>query len=147
MHLKTTCLSALLIILCLPVASVRTQEKEGSAFDQSKFVPDIAFILDVSGVARDITNEKYFALSTPGYSYPGMQLTDPSGINAKRGWNFNYGEMSLYSVVDPYFDLFAVLDVSPDGASIEEAYTTTRKLPYGFQIKAGKVSSQFRQSE
>jgi hypothetical protein len=51
--------------------------------------------------------------------------------------------MSLFSVVDPYFDLFAVLDLSPDGAKIEEAYFTTRKLPYGLQVKAGKFLSGF----
>ncbi|HVN48440.1 MAG TPA: hypothetical protein VMU30_06410 [Bacteroidota bacterium] len=143
MKFKTPLQYAILIFIFSLSGILTAQEREGSAFDQSKFVPDIAFILDVSGVARDITNEKYFSLSTPGYSYPGMQLMDPSGINAKRGWNFNYGEMSLYSVVDPYFDLFAVLDVSPVGASIEEAYTTTRKLPYGFQIKAGKFLASF----
>ena len=57
--------------------------------------------------------------------------------------NFNYGEMSLYSVVDPYFDLFAVIGLSPEGAGLEEAYFTTRKLPYGFQVKAGKFLASF----
>jgi hypothetical protein len=51
--------------------------------------------------------------------------------------------MSLYSVVDPYFDLFAVIGLAPEGAGLEEAYFTTRKLPYGFQLKAGKFLVSF----
>jgi hypothetical protein len=143
MKLKNTCLLALLLLFLLPIGLVRAQEKEGSAFDQSKFVPDIALILDVSGVARDITNEKYFSLSTPGFGYPFLSQPSSSGLNAKNGMNFNYGEMSLYSVVDPYFDLFTVIDLAPESAGLEEAYFTTRKLPYGFQLKAGKFLASF----
>jgi hypothetical protein len=143
MKLKKRCISVLLVLFLWPGSMLRSQSKEGSAFDQSKFVPDIALILDVSGVARDMMNEKNYSLAIPGFSYPFLNETGSSGVNAQRGWNFNYGEMSLYSVVDPYFDLFAVLDLSPEGAELEEAYFTTRKLPNGFQIKAGKFLSSF----
>jgi hypothetical protein len=144
MKLKNTCISALFLMLfLLPGGLLRPQSKEGSAFNQSKFIPDIAFVLDVSGVARDMANEKYYSLTIPGYSYPFLNEMGSSGLNAHRGINFNYGEMSLYSIVDPYFDLFAVIGLSPDGAGLEEAYFTTRKLPYGFQVKAGKFLASF----
>jgi hypothetical protein len=143
MELKNICRLALLVQLLLPGGLLRAQEKEGSAFDQSKFGPDIALILDVSGVSRDITNEKYFSLSTPGFGYPFLNQPSSSGLNTKNGMNFNYGEMSLYSVVDPYFDLFAVIDLAPESAGLEEAYFTTRKLPYGLQLKAGKFLANF----
>ncbi len=143
MKMKKTSISVLLLLFLWPGISLRPQSKEGSAFDQSKFVPDIAFILDVSGVARDMLNEKYYSLTIPGFSYPFLNEMGSSGLNAHRGINFNYGEMSLYSVVDPYFDLFAVIGLSPDGAGLEEAYFTTRKLPYGFQVKAGKFLASF----
>jgi hypothetical protein len=143
MNLKETHLRALLLLLLLPAGMLRTQSKEGSSFDQAKFVPDIALILDFSGVARNMANEKYYSLAIPGFSYPFVYETGSSGSNAHRGWNFNYGELSLYSVVDPYFDMFAVIDLSPDGAGIEEAYFSTRKLPYGFQVKAGKFLASF----
>jgi len=133
----------LLLLVFRPGGSLPAQSKEGSSFNQAKFVPDIAFILDVSGVARDIANEKYFSLATPGFSYPFLNEIGSSGSNSHRGWNFNYGELSLYSVVDPYFDLFAVIDLAPEGAGIEEAYFTTRRLPYGFQVKAGKFLASF----
>jgi hypothetical protein len=143
MELKKRCISVLLVLFLWPGLMLRSQSKEGSAFDQSKFVPDIAFILDISGVTRDMANEKYYSLTIPGYSFPFLNEMGSSVLNAHRGMNFNYSEMSLYSVVDPYFDLFAVIGLSPDGASLEEAYITTRKLPYGFQLKAGKFLSSF----
>jgi hypothetical protein len=144
MKLKKTCISVLLLLLFLwPGRLLRAQSREGSAFDQSKFVPDIALILDVSGVERDMADQKYYSLTIPGFSYPFLNRPSSSGLNAHRGMNFNYGEMSLYSVVDPYFDLFAVIDLAPESASLEEAYFTTRKLPYGFKIKGGKFLASF----
>jgi len=143
MIFKKLCISVVLIFFILPSGLLKAQSKEGSAFDQSKFVPDIAFILDVSGVTRDMSDQKYYSLTIPGFSYPFLNQPSSSGLNAHRGMNFNYGEMSLYSVVDPYFDLFAVIGLAPDGAGLEEAYFTTRKLPYGFQVKAGKFLASF----
>jgi hypothetical protein len=144
MKLKKICISALVLFLFLcPDGLLRAQSREGSAFDQSKFVPDIALILDISGVERDMTDQKYYSLTIPGFSYPFLNQQSSSGLNAHRGMNFNYGELSLYSVVDPYFDLFAVIDLAPESASLEEAYFTTRKLPYGFKIKAGKFLVSF----
>ncbi len=143
MKLQKPYILALLFLSVWSGSSLRAQTREGSAFDQSKYVPDIALILDVSGVGRDMANEKYYSLTIPGFSYPFLNQPSPSGLNAQRGMNFNYGEMSLYSVVDPYFDLFAVIDLAPDGAGLEEAYFTTRKLPYGFKIKAGKFLASF----
>ena len=143
MKFKKTFISVLFVLFLWQGWLLRSQSKEGSAFDQSKYVPDIALILDVSGVARDIADQQYYSLTIPGFSYPFLNQPSSSSLNAHRGINFNYGEMSLYSVVDPYFDLFAVIDLSSDGAGLEEAYFTTRKLPYGFQVKAGKFLASF----
>ena len=143
MALNKICISVLFVLILLPGGLLWAQSREGSAFDQSKYVPDIAFILDVSGVGRDMADQKYFSLTIPGFSYPFLNQPSSDGLNAKRGLNFNYGELSLYSVVDPYFDLFAVLDLAPTSAGLEEAYFTTRKLPYGFKIKAGKFLASF----
>ena len=142
-NISITLLLLLPVLFFLPDGLAPAQTKEGSAFDQSKFVPDIALILDVSGVARDMADQKYLSLTIPGFSYPFLNQPSSSGLHARRGMNFNYGEMSLYSVVDPYFDLFAVIGLAPEGAGLEEAYFTTRKLPYGFQVKAGKFLASF----
>jgi hypothetical protein len=111
-------------------------------FSQSKFVPDISLIVDFSAVKRNLTNEEYNLLEVPGFLPPRSSMEGP-GPNSKNGFNFNYAEMSLYSVVDPYFDLFAVFHLHQDAFEIEEAYITTQSLPLGFKIKAGKFLSSF----
>jgi hypothetical protein len=116
------------------------EAQDGSPFNQSKFVPDISMIVDFSWVSRDIGNDIFSELHMPGLTHH-EEGGDHGGFNARKGFNLNYGEMSLYSIVDPYFDLFAVLHFAPEHAGLEEAYITTRKLPYGFQIKAGKFLS------
>jgi hypothetical protein len=120
------------------------QTRSGSPFSQSKFVPDISMIVDVSWVSRDLDNAVFPELSLPGLiHHHGEADAEHESMNSRKGFNLNYGELSLYSIVDPYFDLFAVLHVAAEHAGLEEAYITTRKLPYGFQVKAGKFLSSF----
>jgi hypothetical protein len=121
--------------------SPEPQTTSSSPFSQSKFVPDISMIVDFSYVIRDLKNKKYSLLGLPGLNSPLNANLNTDESNARRGFNLNYGEMALYSIVDPYFDLFAVLHFTPEHAGLEEAYITTRKLPYGFQVKAGKFLS------
>ncbi len=115
------------------------QTKTGSPFSQSKFVPDISMIVDFSWVSRDLDNNVFSELQVPGYHHEDGD--EHGSFNSHKGFNLNYGEITLYSIVDPYFDLFAVLHVAQEHAGLEEAYMTTRKLPYGFQLKAGKFLS------
>ncbi len=111
-------------------------------FSQAKFVPDISLIVDFSAVGRNMKNEKYADLEIPGLLHA-HNHEEHSGPNAKNGFNFNYAELSLYSVVDPYFDLFGVFHLHQERFEIEEAYITTRRLPLGFKVKAGKFLSSF----
>lgn len=106
-------------------------------FSQARFVPDIAFIMDFSYAHRDKHNETLPSLINPGFT------KSDGGLNLRNGFNFNYGELSLGSSVDPYFDLFTNFHLSEFGFEIEEAYVNTRSLPYGFQVKAGKFFSSF----
>jgi hypothetical protein len=133
----------ILFFLCFIVIVVQGQNLT-SPFNQSKFVPDISFIMDFSYISRDIDNDIYSRLFTPDFTHH-HQYEDASHEHSSttRGFNFNYGELSLSSVVDPYFDLFAVIHFAPDHIEMEEAYFTTRSLPLGFQIKAGKFLSGF----
>jgi hypothetical protein len=111
-------------------------------FSQAKFVPDISLIVDFSAVGRNMKNEKYAGLEVPGLLHA-QSHEGETGPNSKNGFNFNYAEMSLYSVVDPYFDLFGVFHLHQEGFEIEEAYITTRRLPLGLKVKAGKFLSGF----
>jgi len=124
--------------------SPEPQSTSSSPFNQSKFVPDISMIVDFSWVSRDLNNNVFSELHMPGLTHHHHDKDHEHGsLNANKGFNLNYGELSFYSIVDPYFDLFAVLHVAEEHAGLEEAYITTRKLPYGFQLKAGKFLSSF----
>jgi hypothetical protein len=94
-------------------------------------------IVDGSYVDRSMSDEQAESTFLPGYGHHHAHEAP------HEGFNLNYAEMSLYSVVDPYFDLFAVLHISAEHVHLEEAYWVTRKLPVGFQLKAGKFLSGF----
>ena len=51
--------------------------------------------------------------------------------------------MSIYSPVDPYFDLSATIPFSQNGVELEEAFFRTTSLPWGLQIKGGRFRSSF----
>lgn len=137
------------IILLLAALAVTTrlsgQEGGGNPFAQSKFVPDISLILDTSFVIRDLDDEWFNMLWLPGFSRAGVagRAAELDESNLEKGFNLNYAELSLASVVDPYFDLFAVFHLSQEGFDIEEAYFSTRRLPAGLQLRVGKFLSQF----
>jgi hypothetical protein len=106
------------------------------SFSQSKFIPDISFIVDGSYAGRNVNDETFGKLTVP-------ELIPSGTSQPNRGFNLNYGEMSLYSPVDPYFDLTATIPFSESGVELEEAYFRTRALPWSFQIKGGKFRSSF----
>jgi hypothetical protein len=106
------------------------------SFSQSKFIPDISFILDGSYLTRNVNDETFAKLTVPELIPPG--ITSPN-----RGFNLNYGELSLYAQVDPYFDLTATIPFSENGVQLEEAFFRTTSLPWGLQLKGGKFRSSF----
>lgn len=117
-----------------------------SPFSQSQFVPDISFVLDASYNHRDRDNEVYKTQLRPGFIQSMSGEAEHAHVQSNavmRGFNFNYAELTLYSVVDPYFDLFAAIELTTAKVLIEEAYFCTTSLPFGFQLKAGKFLSSF----
>lgn len=138
----------------VPAEPERKKENAGEArsgsapFSQSKFVPDLSFVLDFSAVARDLEDRKFAALSIPEFMHGPAHAHEGHGhshvaMNEKRGFNLNYGELFLFAPVDPYFELTGVLHLSTTGVEIEEGYFATTCLPYGFQFKGGKFFSGF----
>jgi hypothetical protein len=114
-----------------------------ASFSQNAYLPDIAFILNMSAVGRNVNNSDYATLNIPGFIDNGNTEEAEQPFNKDRGLNFNYGELALSSTVDPYFDAFAILHLHPDGLEIEEAFVRTRALSYGLRVKAGKFKSDF----
>ncbi|MFK5938928.1 MAG: hypothetical protein QM497_11090 [Sulfurimonas sp.] len=118
-----------------------TSVNTSASFSQNAYLPDIAFILNMSAVGRNVKNSEYANFAIPGF----IKSVGKAGLpfNKERGFNFNYGELALSSSVDPYFDAFAILHLHPASLEIEEAYVRTRALPYGLKVKAGKFKSAF----
>ncbi|SFV60603.1 Zinc-regulated TonB-dependent outer membrane receptor [hydrothermal vent metagenome] len=118
-------------------------EQHTQTFDQKSFLPDIALILNGSAVGRNVNNSTYETQYIPGFSTYNAANPNEIPFNKDRGFNFNYAEISMHSTVGPYFDADAIFHLHPDEFEIEEAYITSRNMPYGLRAKAGKFRSEF----
>ncbi|MBM4259141.1 MAG: hypothetical protein FJ147_24985 [Deltaproteobacteria bacterium] len=69
----------------------------------------------------------------------------------KRGFTLAEGELGLSGIVDPYFEARAYITTFLDAQSgetnleLEEAFLTTRSLPYGLQLEVGHFLTEFGQ--
>lgn len=136
----------LLMASILPVSAESDQQRQSTPFAQTKFIPNISFILDFSYVRRNIENGIFENLEIPGFLHGGSRDHDGhahASANSKNGFNLNYGELVLAAAVDPYFDLFTSFHLTEDSFEMEEAYVETRRLPLGFRVKLGKFFSGF----
>ena len=116
------------------------QTDTSSSFAQNAYLPDIALILNMSAVSRDVDNDAYKNYAVPGFIDKGNAEIP---FNEHRGFNLNYAEVAMRSTVDPYFDAFAIFHLHKAAFEIEEAYVKTRALPFGLNVKAGKFRSSF----
>jgi len=113
---------------------------QSASFSQNAYLPDMALILNMSVLNRNVLNSDYAAAAMPGFISSGnMHLP----FNMNRGFNLNYAEVAMHSVVDPYFEAFANFHLHVDEFEIGEAYVQTTSLPYSLRIKAGKFKSSF----
>jgi len=106
-------------------------------FTQNRFNPDLSIVTDFALVGTNINDKTAQALAVPGY----LEESDRGG--KLRGINFNYLELAFNAAVDPYFDFFGVVTFDPGGVDVEEAFIDTRQLPFGFQLRIGKLLSAF----
>ncbi len=113
---------------------------QSASFSQNAYLPDMALILNMSALSRDVSNSDYEKAAMPGFINSG-DIHLP--FNKNRGFNLNYAEVAMHSVVDPYFEVFANFHLHPDEFEIGEAYVQTTSLPYSLRIKAGKFKSAF----
>jgi hypothetical protein len=97
--------------------------------------PNISAVLNTYGYSSNLTNDELSRRGIFGYT--------TEGIDRKNGFNLDSAELAIYAPVDPYFNFYATIPVTEDGAEVEEAYFVTTALPQGNQIKAGKFKSGF----
>ena len=70
-------------------------------------------------------------------------VSDPEG-GTKDGLAFQEAEVVLSSVVDPYFQAFATVTLSPEeGTGLEEGYAWMTSLPSGAGLKFGQLKLPF----
>lgn len=97
--------------------------------------PNISLVLNTYAYSSSLTNDELKKRVISGYT------TERS--ESKNGFNLDSAELAIYAPIDPYFNLYATIPVTEDGATVEEAYIVTTALPQGHQIKAGKFKSGF----
>jgi hypothetical protein len=128
------------------VAQLLDEDKR--TFDNSKYIPDISLITDVSYVNRSIDDDELPHLELPGIAHGllGSHSHDEHShatYNANQGFNLNYAELVLSSSVDPYFSMDGTFHFSEHGVEIEEAYFTSTALGHGLRLRGGKLLSNF----
>jgi len=113
----------------------------------SGFMPDISLIVDGSYNHISFDEDGHTDhLEIPGFIHGGADEHSDhmhTPLAGNDGFNFNYAEVSLGASVDSYFDLLAVFHITEDDFETEEAYATTRSLPYHLRAKIGKFKSDF----
>lgn len=134
------------IIFCIGITITNSQENKSidNPYSQSKFVPDISLIIDLSYNNYNLENHDYELLMVPSIiNNNSAENHSHAHQHTQKGFNLNYGELYISSVVDPYFDLTGIFHISRLGFELEEGYFITRKLPLGLQLKGGKFFSAF----
>jgi hypothetical protein len=123
------------------------ESKKVKAAKESGFMPELSLIVDLSYTKQSFDEDQHTDhLEIPGFIHGGGD--DHAGhshapLAGNDGFSLNYAELSIGASVDTYFDLMGVFHLSEDEFEIEEAYATTRALPYHLQAKIGKFKSDF----
>jgi len=118
-------------------ASAQESAKPTGLFGGSAFTnPYISLVVNTFFYSSSRKQEELDARTIPGF-------TNQVPENRNKGFNFESAELFLFAPVDPYFNLYANIPVTEDGAELEEAYFLTTSLPAGFQIKGGKFKGGF----
>jgi len=97
--------------------------------------PNLSLVLDFTYYQSRLSNEVLEERSLPGYVAENSEL--------RTGFNLEAAELFFFAPVDPYFNLYAAIPVSSEGAELEEAYAITSALPFGLQVKLGRFKSGF----
>jgi len=97
--------------------------------------PNLSLILNTFGYTSNIRESELGSRGIPGFT--------AEGIEYHKGMNLEAAELYLFAPVDPFFNLYATIPATEDGATVEEAYLVTTSLPAGLQVKVGKFRSGF----
>ncbi|WP_373033217.1 hypothetical protein [Sulfurovum sp.] len=123
------------------------ENKKVKAAKESGFMPDLSLVVDTSYTDQSFDEDGHADhLEIPGFVHGGGHDHADHGhssLAGEDGFNFNYAELTIGASVDNYFDLKSVFHITEDDFEVEEAYATTRALPYHLQAKIGRFKSDF----
>ncbi len=130
------------ILLC----GLYAQDHDHSSHES--LIPEVSLTLDTSLVNRSLEDVELAHLEIPGIAHGLMSAHAHNEhahpvYNADNGFNLNYGELALYGIANPYFELKGIFHLSEHGLDIEEAYFATTSLPYNLKFRGGKFRSDF----
>lgn len=122
----------------LPLFGSSGEVSSGTSFNPSiSVIPDIVWSRDdVKGEAGEILEEAdgfHGAHAEEGHDH------GHGGLD--QGFNLRETEVAFSASVDAYFDVQALFAVSEEGIEAEEVFFQTRRLPWGLQLKGGKLLS------
>jgi len=117
-------------------ARMRAAGSTGEVTSGTAFNPAISVILDgtYAHFSSDLDDP-------PGFDFGHGHGHGGHGHGIEEGLNLREAELTLSGSVDPYFDMMVMAAISDSNIELEEAFITTRALPAGTQIKAGKFFS------
>lgn len=118
-----------------PLEEPKAQKATGLFGASALTNPNISLVLNTFAYASNLSQKELELRNIPGYTN--------AGIENRKGFNLEAAELFLFAPVDPYFNLYATIPVTENGAELEEAYFVTTSLPYGLQLKGGKFKSGF----
>ncbi|HKJ70699.1 MAG TPA: porin, partial [Gammaproteobacteria bacterium] len=108
----------------------------------NRFNPDLSVILEGIAYADDRSGDAD-ALVAAAAGINQAHGHDAGGhAGEEPGFSLKPTELAVSASVDPYFDAFVhAVITEAGGMDLEEAYFTTRALPAGLQVKAGRFLS------
>ncbi|MEW6027197.1 MAG: TonB-dependent receptor [Planctomycetota bacterium] len=133
-----------IIVLCLSFSHIMVfgQGTKRISDSGAYFNPDISVIVDTyyqqssgsEGIAHILEEVSGFGHShgDAGHEHGPLE-----------GLNFREAEVYFSVNIDPSFYGYAIIAAFEEGAHIEEAVIQTTSLPYGLEVKAGKLFSNF----
>lgn len=119
-------------------ARMRARQRTGEVSSGTDFNPGISVILDgtYAHFSSDLDDPPGFDFGHGGHGHGGH-----GGHGIEEGFNLREAEITFTGSIDPYFDMMVMASVTASEIELEEAYVTTRALPAGMQVKAGKFLS------
>ncbi|MFZ5757276.1 MAG: hypothetical protein ACOY3X_10255 [Pseudomonadota bacterium] len=104
----------------------------------SLILDGVAYADDIGGAGNTLTGEAAGIVHSHEHGH------DDEGHGAiEEGFNLREAEVVMSATVDTLFDAYANLAFGTGDVELEEAWFSTRALPAGWQLKAGKFFSAF----